>query len=67
MIICGYFAYILPVGIIGFILLFANSEKNICVEMKAPFLLDNNFEPTSNLTQMFEDRRHGSNRTRLTI
>ena len=52
----GYFFYVLPIGIIGYIFLFINSKSFICQEMKAPFLLDNSYEPAVNLTEASELR-----------
>ena len=57
----GYLAYVLPVFIMLMALLYGQSDKTICRELNARFLLDNNVEPAVNLTKMYEDRR-GSRR-----
>ena len=53
----GYFMYVLPTGIIGYIFLFVRSNHFICEDMKAPFLLDNNYKPEVNITELFELKR----------
>ena len=53
----GYLFYVMPIGIIFYLFLFVKSNSFVCQEMKAPFLLDNNFEPAVNLTKMYEARR----------
>ena len=53
----GCFAYVLPVLVLLFGLLYGQTERTICRELNARFLLDNNVEPAVNLTKMYEDRR----------
>ena len=53
----GYFLYVLPVGCIGYLFLFVSSSSFICQGMKAPFLLDNTFKPTVNMTELYLMRR----------
>jgi len=54
----GYFLYILPIAFFGFLFLFYGSTSSICREMKVPFLLNNNFAPAVNMTEMYEMRRN---------
>ena len=49
----GYFLYILPVGFIGYLFLFVYSTVFVCEAMKAPFLLNNNFKPLVNMTELY--------------
>ena len=53
----GYFLYILPVGFVGYLFLFVNSTSVICQEMKAPFLLNNNFKSVVNMSDLYLMRR----------
>ena len=61
--IIGYFLYVLPIGFFGFLFLFYGSTNSTCREMKVPFLLDNNFQPAVNMTEMYEMRRTLYDRT----
>ena len=56
----GYLLYVLPVGCIGYLFLFVNSifgNSFICQDMKAPFLLNNNFTPAVNIEELYLMRR----------
>ena len=52
----GYFFYVLPIGIIFYSFLFVKSNSFFCQEMKSPFLLDNNYKPVINMTEMYQIR-----------
>ena len=54
----GYLLYVLPAGAVGYIFLFVNSQSYMCQKMNAPFLLDNNYEPAINMTELYELRVH---------
>ena len=54
----GYFAYVLPIGIVVYLSLFIRYNSLICQEMKAPFLLDNLYEPSVNMTDFYIQRIH---------
>jgi len=56
----GYLVYLIPTGAFAFVLLFANTDKTVCREMKAPFLLNNNFSPITDLENMYQERREFS-------
>ena len=49
----GYFFYVLPIGMIGYLFLFVKSNSFVCREMRAPFLLDNNYPPAVNMTELY--------------
>ena len=57
----GYFLYVLPVGCIGYVFLLISSTLFVCKDMKAPFLLDNSFKPTGNMTELYLLRRKACN------
>ena len=49
--------YVLPTGVIGYIFLFVHFNHFICEDMKAPFLLDNQYDPKVNISQLYELKR----------
>ena len=52
----GYFFYVLPIGIIFYLFLFVKSNSFVCQEMKAPFLLDNNYKPVVDMEEIYQAR-----------
>ena len=52
----GYFFYILPTAAIGYLFLFIKTKSFVCQEMKAPFLLDNSYNPSVNMTELYQLR-----------
>ena len=60
--VVGYFAYILPVCLVGYFFLLTSSESFICQDMKAPFLLNNSFPPAVNMNDLYELRRSNSSK-----
>jgi len=57
----GYFLYVLPVGCIGYLFLFASSSAFVCQDMKAPFLLNNTIKPAVNMTELYLMRQESCN------
>jgi len=57
----GYSLYMLPVGFIGYLFLFVYSTSFICQDMKAPFLLNNTYEPVVNMTELYLMRQKKCN------
>ena len=55
--IIGYIIYLIPTAICGLVILFSGSTSDICTELKAPFLLDNNFAPTVDMPEMYKMRQ----------
>jgi len=53
--------YMVPVGIIGYLFLLPYSTTFVCQKMKAPFLLNNSFEPSVNMAELYEMRRKSCN------
>ena len=52
----GYFFYVLPMGLVGYLFLFIRYKSFICNDLQAPFLLDNTQKSTVNMTELYELR-----------
>ena len=53
----GYLFYVLPIGIILYLFLFVRYTTFVCQELKAPFLLDNNFKPVNDMDEIWQIRK----------
>lgn len=49
-VIFGYLVYVLPIGAVGFAMLFGNTTKGFYTDLKAPFLLDNSIPAEVNIS-----------------